>query len=212
MAGVDLCLRFPVGQCPGRGHRLRWREGQVEPGYGRAEGPSLGPFLGLDAGPLLGPFGVGAGRRDGSSPLRHPACQGEVRTVGLATERLPSDRVGAHPQQVEQVLFGNLGTLLDPVAVIEASQAGAQEHAGRGPRRGVVAGQVGGVTRGPVTHRDRLHQVAIARPQGHPAQRDHGLLPSPGRPSSRTSEISGRPPSAPSGKPDPLECHTCEAN
>ena len=96
-------------------------------------------------------------------------CQGEVRAVGLAAERLAGDRVGAHPEQVEQVLLGHLRTRLDPAAVVEAAQAGAQEHAGRGPRRGVVAGQVGGVTRGAVTDRDRLHQVAIARPQGHPA-------------------------------------------
>ena len=82
MAGVDLCLGLPVGQRPGGGHRLRGREGQVEPGHRRAEGPSLRPFLGLDAGPFLGPFGAGVGGRDGGHPLGHPLCQGEVRAVG----------------------------------------------------------------------------------------------------------------------------------
>ena len=64
--------------------------------------------------------------------------------VGLAAERLAGDRVGAHPEQIEQVLLGDLRPVLDPAAVVEAGQAGAQEHAGRGSRLGVVAGQVGG--------------------------------------------------------------------
>ncbi len=123
--------------------------------------------------------------------------------VGLAAERLAGDRIGAHPEQIEQVLLGHRRTRLDPAAVVEAAQPCAQEHAGWGSRRCVVAGQVGGVTRGAVTNGDGLHQVAIARPQGHPAQRYHGLLPSPGRPSSRTTEKGGRPSSAPSGMPDP---------
>ena len=110
MAGVDLCLGVPVGQCPGRGYRLGWREGQVEPGDGRTEGSSLGPFLGLDAGLLLGPFGAGVGGRNGGNPLRYPLGQGEVGAVGLAAEWLAGDRVGAHPEQVEQVLLGHLPT------------------------------------------------------------------------------------------------------
>ena len=94
-------------------------------------------------------FGAGVGGRDGGNPLRYPLCQGQVRAVGLAAERLAGDRVGAHPEQVEQVLLGDRRTRLDPAAVVEAGQACAQEHAGRGPRLGVVAGQVGGVTRAP---------------------------------------------------------------
>ena len=168
VAGVDQGLGLPVGQCPGDRDRLRRRERQVEPGHGRTEGSSLGPFLGFDAGPLLGAFGAGGGGRHGGDSLGHPRGQGEVGAVGLAAERLAGDRVGAHAEQIEQVLLGHLRTRLDPAAVVEAGQAGAQEHAGRRPRLGVVAGQVGGVTRGAVTDRDRLHQVAIARPQAHP--------------------------------------------
>ena len=107
MAGIDLCLGLPIGQCPGHRDRFGWREGQVEPGHGRTEGASLGPFLGLDAGPLLGSFGAECGRRDGRPSAPPPACQGEVRAVGLAAERLAGDRVGAHPEQVEQVLLGD---------------------------------------------------------------------------------------------------------
>ena len=124
-----------------------------------------------------------------------------MRAVGLAAERFAGDRVGAHPEQVEQVLLGHRRTGLDAAAVVEAAQAGAQEDARRCPRRCVVAGQVGGVTRGAVTDRDRLHQVAIARPERHPAYRDHRLLPSPGRPSSRTYQKGGRPPPAPRASP-----------
>jgi hypothetical protein len=103
------------------------------------------------------------------NPLSNPLGQGKVRAVGLAAERLAGDRVGAHSKQIEQVFFGDLRPDLDTAAIVEAGQACAQEHAGRGPRRCVVAGQVGGVTRGAVTDSDGLHQVAIARPQGHPA-------------------------------------------
>ena len=141
-----------------------------KPGY-RACGTSP-PFARSSASMRaisLGPFGGGGGGRNGGDPLGHPLGQGQVRAVGLAAERLAGDRVGAHPEQVEQVLLAHLRTRLDTAAVVEAAQASAQEHAGRGPRRCVVAGQVGGVTRGAVTGRDRLHQVAIARPQSHPA-------------------------------------------
>ena len=170
MAGVDPGLGLPVGQRPGDGDRLGRREGQVEPGDGRTERSRPWPV----PRPRCGPSPRPVRRRCGSAGMAATrsatrSCQGEVRAVGLTAERLAGDRVGAHPEQIEQVLFGHLRTRLDPAAVVEAAQAGAQEHAGRGPRRCVVAGQVGGVTRGAVTDRDRLHQVAIARPQGHPA-------------------------------------------
>ena len=78
----------------------------------------------------------------GLDPLGHPPRQGEVDAIGLATQRLSGDRIGAHPEQVEQVLLGDLRTRLDPPAIVEGGQAGAEEHAGRGSRLGVVAGQV----------------------------------------------------------------------
>ncbi len=89
-----------------------------------------------------------------------------MSTVGLAAQRLAGDRVGAHPQQIEQVLLGDRRPVFDPAAVVETGQAGAQEDAGRGARLGVVAGQVRGVPWRPVPNGDGLHQVAIARTPG----------------------------------------------
>ena len=57
---------------------------------------------------LLGPLGGGVVRRNGGHPLGHPLCQGQVGAVGLAAERLAGDRIGAHPEQIEQVLLGDL--------------------------------------------------------------------------------------------------------
>ena len=89
--------------------------------------------------------------------------------LGWRPSALPVIGSAHIPSRLNRCCSVTCEPVLDPAAVVEAAQACAQEHAGRGPRRCVVAGQVGGVTRGAVTDRDRLHQVAIARPQSHPA-------------------------------------------
>ena len=92
-----------------------------------------------------------------------------MRAVRLTAQGATGHRVGAHPEQVEEVLLGDRRTLLDPPAIVEGGEASAEEDTRRGSRLGVVAGQARRRSDGSVTGRDRLHQVAIARPQGHPS-------------------------------------------
>ena len=169
MAGVDLCLGVPVGQGPGHRDRLGGGEGQIESGHRSAEPAALGPLLGLDARCFLEPLGGGVIRRNGGHPQGHPLCHGQVSAVGLAAQRLAGDRVGAHAQQIEEVLLGHRRPMLDAAAVVETGQPGSQEHARWSARRCVVPGQVGGRKRRAVTRCDGLHQIAVARSQAHPA-------------------------------------------
>ena len=169
VAVVDERLGLPVGQRPGRGHRLGWREREVEPGHGAAELCALSSFLGLDPGPLFGSLGLTGGWRDGLHSLRHPGGQGEVRAVGRAAQGLASHRIGAHPEQVEQVLFADRRTLLDPSAVVEGAQPGAEEHSRWGTRLGVVVGQTRRLATDSIARGHGLHQVPIPSPQTHPA-------------------------------------------
>ena len=174
--------------------------------------PATGPrnfarsssFLGLDPGPVFGSLGLTGGWRDGLHSLRHPGGHGELRAVGRAAQGLASHRIGAHPEQVEQVLFADRRTLLDPSAVVEGAQPGAEEHSRGGTRLGVVIGQARRLATNSIARGHGLHQVAIPRPQTHPAQRNHVAVPFPGRHSSRSHGWTGdhdRPPG----------CQTCEA-
>ncbi len=169
VAVVDERLGLPVGQGPGCGHRLGWREREVEPGHGGAGLCPVCSFLGLAPGLLFGSHRIAGGRGHGRCSLRHPGGQGEVRAVGRAPQSLAGHRIGAHPEQVEQVLFADRRTLLDPSAVVEGAQPGAEEHTRWGTRLGVVVGQTGRLATDSITRGNGLHQVPISSPQTHPA-------------------------------------------
>ena len=103
----------------------------------------------------------------GSSHLASP--QRAPRADRRAPQRLAGDRIGAHPEEVEQMLLADLRADLDPRSPIKAGQASAEEHARRRTGRGVVVGQTHRLMAHPVAGRHRLHQVPIPRPQRHPA-------------------------------------------
>ena len=82
--------------------RIGGGEGEIEAAHRNAEPAALGPFLGLDADPLLGPLGGGVIRLNGSHPLGHPLGEGQVGAVGLAAEWLPGDQIGPHAEQIDR--------------------------------------------------------------------------------------------------------------
>lgn len=205
VALVDHRLGLGVRHRPRRRDGLGRGEGEVEPGHRRALGDTLGSFFRFDPGHQLCALGLGGRRREGLDACCDPLPEWQVGSVGLATERGAGDRICAHPEQGEQVLLGDHGALGHASAAVQARKARAQEHAGRGARLGVVGGQVRDAFGRAVARRYRLHQVAVARSQAHPAQRDHRPIRSTARTSPRGQRAVRRSQTAPRRRAGCLE-------
>jgi hypothetical protein len=80
---------------------------------------------------------------------------------------LTGDRVGAHPEQVEEVFLADGRALLDPAGIVQGNEPATEKDPRWGARLGVVAGQTGGLLTPSITGGDGFHQVPIARAQSH---------------------------------------------
>ena len=167
-----------VRERPRHRDALRDGEGQVEPGH-RLLRPSHPPQV-VDE--------------------HHP------RTGRRSPELLTGDRVLQHPEHPPQLLLADLRARLDARSPCETRQAGAQEPARRGSRRGVVPRQPGRPG-GLVGARDRGHQVAVPGPERHaPDRHRHGRTTAPrghhGRSRRQSHQMRPRP-------REPPRCQTC---
>ena len=130
VARVDLRLGVPIGQRPGHRHRFGRGEGEIEPGHRRAGAGGPAALLGLGSGSVPAPLVVGFAFRIGLETIRHLRGPGQMDAVGLTAQGETGHRVGAHPEQVEEVLFGDR---LNPFRSLGHRRGQRDQHRGRHP-------------------------------------------------------------------------------